>query len=164
MNTARGRTTSPADLLPDEQAILRWAQAQSLYLDSERPAIVEVLQFRERLTMLAEALDAGLQPPAASITAINQYLARGHGCHQLTRTSGAWQLRFAPTVRPPLLQAIAQSAAGTLANPLLFVRRCAGENCSLFFIDNSPNQSRRWCSQSLCGREVRVERRRGLLR
>jgi predicted RNA-binding Zn ribbon-like protein len=164
VNTARGRTPSPPDLLPDEQALRRWAQAQSLYLDGEGLAMLEVLQLRERLTALAEALDAGLQPPAASIAAINQHLARGQGCHQLIRTSGEWQLRFAPAARPPVLQAIAQSAAATLADPLLFVRRCAGETCSFFFIDNSPNQSRHWCSPSLCGREVRVERRRGLLR
>jgi predicted RNA-binding Zn ribbon-like protein len=164
VNTARGRTLSPPDLLPDEQAILRWLQAQSLYFDGEGPAMLEVLQLRERLTALAEALVAGLQPPAASIEIINQYLSRGQGCHQLTRTSGEWRLRFAPTARPPVLQAIAQSAAATLADPLLFVRRCAGETCSLFYIDDSPNQSRHWCSQALCGREVRVERRRGLLR
>ena len=52
----------------------------------------------------------------------------------------------------------------TLAEPLVYVRRCAGEGCSLFFTDDSPTQSRRWCNAAVCGREVRVERRRGLLR
>jgi predicted RNA-binding Zn ribbon-like protein len=144
--------------------MVRWAVAQSLHLDGERPSLSDVHQFREHLTALAEALDAGLQPPAGSISAINYHLARGAGCHQLTRTAGEWQLRFAPANRPGVLQAIAQSAAATLADPLLFVRCCAGADCSLFFTDNSPNQSRRWCSTSVCGREVRVERRRGLLR
>jgi predicted RNA-binding Zn ribbon-like protein len=63
-----------------------------------------------------------------------------------------------------VLEAIAQSAATSLADPLLFVRRCVGEGCSLFFTDDSPNQSRRWCNATVCGRETRVERRRGLLR
>src|SRR5918997_40933 len=84
VNTARGRTPSPPDLLPDEPAILRWAQAQSLHLQGERPALLEVLQLRERLTLLAEALVARIQPPGAAIDAINQYLARRQGCHQLT--------------------------------------------------------------------------------
>jgi predicted RNA-binding Zn ribbon-like protein len=109
-------------------------------------------------------LDLGLQPPAGSIVAINEQLSRQSGCHQLTRIGGEWLLRFAPARRPPLLQAIAQSAAATLATPLTFVRRCAGEGCSLFFTDDSPTQSRRWCSMEVCGREVRIERRRGLLR
>lgn len=164
VNTARGRTPFPPDLLSDEAAILRWAQAQSLYWDGEPPALNDALELRERLIALAEALNLGLQPPTGSIAAINQQLSRESGCHQLTRTGGEWQLRFAPARRPPILQAIAQSAAATLADPLMFVRRCAGEGCSLFFTDGSPNQSRRWCNVAVCGREVRIERRRGLLR
>ena len=164
MNTARGRTLSPPDLLPDFAAVLRWADAQRLQFSHGAPALEEALALRDRLTALAEALDLGLRPPAGAIAAINEQLAREPGHHQLTRTGGAWQLRFAPTRRPPLLSAIAQSAAATLAEPLISVHRCAGEGCSLFFTDDSPNQSRRWCNAAVCGREVRVERRRGLLR
>jgi predicted RNA-binding Zn ribbon-like protein len=164
VNTARGRIPCPPDLLPDDAAIRRWAEVQSLHLDAEKPSLADALQLRERLTALAEALNEGVQPPAAAISAINYHLAGGPGCHQLTRTGGEWQLRFAPARRPSVLQVIAQSAAASLSDPLLFVRCCAGPGCSLFFTDNSPNQSRRWCSMSVCGREVRVERRRGLLR
>jgi predicted RNA-binding Zn ribbon-like protein len=164
VNTAKGRVPSPPDLLTDQAAMLRWAQAQSLHVDGDLPALHEALQLRERLTALATALDLGLQPPAGSIVAINEQLSRQLGCHQLTRTGGEWQLRFAPARRAPMLQAIAQSAAATLATPLLYVRRCAGEGCSLFFSDDSPTQCRRWCSVAVCGSEVRIERRRGLLR
>ena len=164
VNTARGRAPLARDLLPDESAILRWAQAQRLHPLAESPSLDDALRLRDRLTALAEALDLRLQPPAGSIAAINDQLAREQGCHQLTRTAGEWHLRFAPARRPPILQAIAQSAAASLADPLLLVRCCAGEGCSLFFTDDSPTQSRRWCSASVCGREVRVERRRGLLR
>ncbi|HEY9014616.1 MAG TPA: ABATE domain-containing protein [Gemmatimonadales bacterium] len=164
VNTSRGRSPTPPDLLPDEAAVFRWVEAQRLHLNGERPSLAEALEFRAQLLALAEALDKGLQPPAGAIGAINAHLSREQGCNQLTRTGGEWEIRFAPARRPPVLQAIAESAAATLADPLLFVRRCAGEGCSLFFTDNSPNQSRRWCNASVCGREVRVERRRGLLR
>jgi predicted RNA-binding Zn ribbon-like protein len=164
VNTGRGRTPSPPDLLSDEAAIARWTLAQSLHTNGDSPLLGEAHRLRERLTLLAEALHGGLQPPAGSITAINEQLAREDGCHQLTRIGGEWQLRFAPSRRPGVLEAIAQSAASSLADPLRFVRRCAGDGCSLFFADDSPNQSRRWCSPTVCGREVRVERRRGLLR
>ena len=164
VNTARGRNPAPPDLLPDDAAIARWAAVQSLHFSHEPPLLDAALDLRQRLTALAEALDLGLRPPAGTIAAINQELARETGHHQLTRTGGAWQLRFAPTRRPALLSAIAQSAAATLAEPLIYVRRCVGEGWSLFFTDDSPNQSRRWCSPALCGREGRVERRRGLLR
>ncbi|HET6836620.1 MAG TPA: CGNR zinc finger domain-containing protein [Gemmatimonadales bacterium] len=164
VNTSKGRIPSPPDLLPDEAAMVRWAQAQSLHADGDVALLREALQLRDRLTALAVALDLGLQPPAGSIVAINEQLSRQPGCHQLTRTGGEWQLRFAPAQRPPLLQVIAQSAAVTLVTPVVNVRRCAGEGCSLFFTDDSPTQSRRWCSTAVCGREMRIERRRGLLR
>jgi predicted RNA-binding Zn ribbon-like protein len=165
VNTARGRVPSPPDLLPNLGAVGRWAEAQSLdWADGNGTSLDEVLAFRGRLTALAEALDADVQPPAGSITAINEHLSRNGGSHQLIRMSGEWQLRFAPSRAPTLLQAIAQSAAAALADPLLFVRRCAGETCSLFFTDDSPSQGRRWCNPAVCGREVKVERRRGLLR
>jgi predicted RNA-binding Zn ribbon-like protein len=165
VNTARGRVPSPPDLLLADGALGRWARTQSLDWEAGNGlSLDEVLQFRVRLTALAEALHSDLQPPAGSIAAINEQLSRNGGSHQLTRVSGEWQLRFAPVRRPNLLEAIAHSAAAGLADPLLFVRRCGGESCSLFFTDNSPSQSRRWCSASVCGRQVKVERRRGLLR
>ena len=163
VNTAQGRASPPPDLLPSLEAVGRWARAQSLgWVDGA--ALDEVLTFRVRLTALAEALHSDAQPPAASITAINEQLSRSGGSHQLTRVGGEWLLRFAPDRPPTLLEAIAQSAAAALADPLLFVRRCAGDGCSFFFTDNSPNQGRRWCNAALCGRPVNVERRRGLLR
>jgi predicted RNA-binding Zn ribbon-like protein len=165
VNTARGPVPSPPDLLPDTAAVGRWARAQSLdWVDGNGVSLDEVLTFRGRLAALAEALHSDLQPPASSITAINEQLSRNGGSHQLTRLSGEWQLRFAPIRPPALLEAIAQSAAAGLADPLLFVRRCSGESCSLFFTDNSPSQDRRWCNAAVCGRQVKVERRRGLLR
>ena len=165
VNTACGRVVSPPDLLPDAAALRRWAAAQSItWSDGDEPSFEEALACRERLTALAEALHADLQPPAASITAINEQLARNGGYHQLTRISGEWELRFAPAHRPGFLQVIAASAAAGLAESLLHVRCCAGESCSLFFTDGSPNQGRCWCNPAVCGRQVIVERRRGLLR
>jgi predicted RNA-binding Zn ribbon-like protein len=165
VNTSRGRVSSPPDQLSDAASFIRWAVALSLDPDSgDQPPHHDVLCFRERLSALAEALHAGMQPPSGSVTAINEQLARNGGVHQLTRVGGEWRLRFAPSRRPSVLEAIAHSAAACLADPLLFVRRCAGDACSLFFTDDSPNQGRRWCNAAVCGRQLNVERRRGLLR
>lgn len=165
VNTARGRGLRPPDLLADPVGVARWAKVQSLECgNGDQAPLREVLTFRECLTVLAEALHSALQPPASSIAAINEQLARSGGAHQLIRVGGEWQLRFAPVRRPTVLEAIAQSAAAGLADPLLFVRRCAGESCTLFFTDGSPTQGRRWCNSAVCGRQAKVERRRGLLR
>ena len=161
VNSARGRTLSPPDLLPDAAAFTRWAHAQRLMQVNGGAPYPVIHQFRQQLTALAEALDADLQPPAGTVAAINAVLAGSPGSHRLTRIGGEWRLQFAPTRALAPLEAIARSAAATLADPAVIVRRCAGETCSLFFTDASPTRSRRWCTTAICGINLRVERRRG---
>jgi predicted RNA-binding Zn ribbon-like protein len=159
VNTARARTAPPPDLLADLAAYHRWAKAQKLRSDAGEVAFAELLDFRERLTALANALDRGLQAPATAISAVNQRLNGVAGHRQLTRISGTWGLHFSVTGQPPALAAIAASAATTVAAPRTVVRLCAGTNCSLFFSDDSPRHSRHLCSAA-CGRSVRLDRRR----
>ncbi len=162
VNSARGRTTSPPDLLPDASAFTRWAHAQRLIDLNGGAPHTAVLELRRQLTGLAEALDAGRQAPAGAIAAINHVLAGSTGSHQLTRVSGEWRLQFAPAQPLAPLEAIARSAALTLADPKTTVRRCTGETCSLFFADSSPNRSRLWCATT-CANQ-RIDRRRGVRR
>jgi predicted RNA-binding Zn ribbon-like protein len=164
VNTARGRTDPAPDLLPDPAAYHRWTQAEKLASDVDVIPFGEILAFRRQLVSLAEALAAGRQPPASAVAAINTVLAREPGHEGLMRVGGAWQLRFGPARAPAALATVARSAATTLAEPAQLVRQCAGDPCSLFFLDGSPTQSRRWCSNTACGGTGRIERRRGLLR
>ncbi len=69
VNTARGRSPSPPDLLPDTGAFARWCRLLHLEPESEPIPISAVRGLRDRLTALAEALHAGLQAPAAAIAA-----------------------------------------------------------------------------------------------
>jgi predicted RNA-binding Zn ribbon-like protein len=163
VNSAGGQPPSPSDRFPDAAAFARWADAQRLGPVNGAPPFPAVLQFRQQLTGLAEALDAGLQPPAGAVAAINSILAGSTGSHQLIRVGGEWRLRFAPSQSLGPLEAIARSAAATLADPGVAVRRCARQSCSLYFADSSPNRSRLWCAAA-CGANQRVERRRGARR
>jgi predicted RNA-binding Zn ribbon-like protein len=164
VNSARGRVPSPPDLLPNAAAYQRWARIQHLDMEPDADAFARAREFRACLTTLAEALHAAQQPPGGVIETINQQLARSPGVYQLTRVSGEWRPHFAPSQPLTALDAIAQSAARTLADPQVTVRRCASQTCSLFFSDGSPSRSRRWCDPLICGRHTRVERRRGSLR
>ena len=164
VNTARGRTAPPPDLLTDFNAYRRWARSRQFDGGSDPAAFPAIRRFRDQLAGLAEALHAEKPPPGGAIAAINELLAQGSGSQQLTRIGGDWKLHFAPRRAATALETIARSAATTLADPLTRVRRCAGQNCSLFFTDGSPSGSRRWCDPCVCGRDVRIERRRGILR
>ena len=160
VNSALGHALHPRDLLPDSAAFARWAVAQRLLQVDRGPPYEAVRTLRDHLTAVAEALSADGRPPPGAIEAINELLAGCPGSSRLVRVSGEWRLQFAPSRPLAPLEAIARSAATTLADQTAVVRRCAGETCSLFFLDTSPTQSRRWCSAAACGANLRVERRR----
>ena len=104
-----------------------------------RTICLQLLDRRARTrSELAEALHRGLAPPAGAVAAVNRVLSRSIGRHQLTRVSGTWQLRFAPARPLAALEAVARSAAQTLADSVVRVRCCAGATCSLFFLDATP--------------------------
>ena len=161
VNTARGRTPLCPDLLPDAEAYAAWCALQRLESGADSTTFARVLEVRERLTTLADALHDGRQLPGKAIAVLNEQLGHSPGTQQLTRVAGDWRLHFAPARPLAALEAIARSAARTLADVGTAVRRCAGETCSLFFTDNSPTGSRRWCDAATCGLNGRVERRRG---
>ncbi len=148
------------DTLPNPGAYHRWTKAVRLGSAGDREAFAAAVRLRTRLMALADALTEKRAPPPSSIEAINRLLVALEGREQLVRIGGRWRLTFG-TARPPrALEAVAQSAAQTLANPLAVVRCCAGPECGLYFADDSAGQSRRWCSRARCGQRGRIERRR----
>ena len=164
VNSARGRIAASPDRLADPDAWTRWSSLQHLDGAGDPVPFAQVLELRSRLTELAEAMHDGRVAPAGVIAVLNDHLGRTTGRQQLTRVGGEWRLRFAPLRAPAPLEAIARSAAATLADGRTAVRRCAGEGCSLLFTDDSADGGRRWCDAAECGRDARFERRRGLRR
>jgi predicted RNA-binding Zn ribbon-like protein len=164
INTAQGRVAPPPDLLPDFDGWRRWAVSRKLDPGTDPSEFPTIRRFRDQLTALAEALHGDRPPPGGSIAAMNELLTHRSGSQRLTRVSGQWRLQFAPHRASTALESIARSAAGTLADAGTRVRRCAGQLCSLFFTDDSPTGSRRWCEADVCGRDRQIERRRGARR
>lgn len=164
VNTARGRTALAPDLLSDSDAFTAWCDLQHLDGHGDSAPFATVLALRDRLSELAQALHDLRQPSAGAIAALNEQLARSSGSHQLTRIGGEWRLRFAPARPLGPLEAVARSAAATLSDSAIVVRQCASDECTLYFTDDSPTGSRRWCDSAVCGGNVWVERRRGLRR
>ena len=159
VNTGKG--TGPVmDRLVDHTAYLQWAHLEKLPPDDPVVPFPDIVEFRERLTSLAKAISAGKQAPASAIHAINAILGQSTGYHQLTRVQGSWRTVFTPVRTSTSIDAIARSAAITLADPEAIVRQCSGPACTLYFVDSSPNHSRRWCSGATCGKQLRVDRRR----
>ncbi|MFE0102807.1 CGNR zinc finger domain-containing protein [Streptomyces sp. NPDC059009] len=70
-------------------------------------------------------------------------------------------LHTAPTCTA-LLAAVAQDAVLLLTDPAARarLRRCAGDNCPIIYLDTSRGRRRRWCSSEVCGNRERVARHR----
>ena len=159
VNTGRG--TGPVlDRLVDHNTYLQWTRLEKLPPDDPPLPFPDIIEFRERLTGLAKAIGAQKQAPASAIHAINAILGQSTGYHQLTRVQGSYRTVFTPVRTSTAVDAIARSAAITLSDPEAIVRQCSGQACNLFFVDSSPNHSRRWCSGATCGKQLRVDRRR----
>lgn len=148
------------DALPGPAAFLRWTKAVQLASPDGAHGHEAALALRSRLASVAAACTEGRVVAPSAIEALNRLLGQLEGREQLVRIAGHWRLRFQPAAPPGALEAIALSAAQTLANPLGQVRRCCGPGCGLYFLDDTDSQSRRWCSRARCGQRGRVERRR----
>ncbi|MFI9149982.1 CGNR zinc finger domain-containing protein [Streptomyces sp. NPDC053367] len=61
-----------------------------------------------------------------------------------------------------LVGAVARDAVELLTDPVAraALRRCAGDNCPLVYVDTSRGRRRRWCSSEVCGNRERVARHR----
>ena len=159
VNTARGRQPNPPDRLPVRPRGKRGSTPCSF--PAPRNHSTRSAPCGRTSSDLAAALATSQPSPSASVRAINVLLASVPGSQQLVRVAGQWQLTFAPTEPPGVLPTLARMAAETLALPAASIRLCEGPTCSLFLLDRSPTQYRRWCSPDHCGRGMRVERRRG---
>jgi predicted RNA-binding Zn ribbon-like protein len=57
-----------------------------------------------------------------------------------------------------LLAAIAEEIAQFVSSAdFRYVRACPGQNCILFFLDQSRRHGRRWCSMAVCGNRAKQE-------
>ncbi|MEO8030436.1 MAG: CGNR zinc finger domain-containing protein [Gemmatimonadota bacterium] len=151
--------TEQLDVLPDADLARAWLLAAGLPGLDHRTDPASLFTLRTEFIRLADALATGARPPTSSISAINGVLRGTAGRELLTRTAGSWRLRFLPMAPAGALEALARSAAVTLADPLGQVRRCAEVSCQRLFVDATPHQTRAWCREQ-CHASTAVERRR----
>ncbi|MBZ3901116.1 CGNR zinc finger domain-containing protein [Streptomyces griseiscabiei] len=64
--------------------------------------------------------------------------------------------------RAALLALLARDTVELLTDPVACagLRRCAGDNCPVVYVDTSRGRRRRWCSSEVCGNRERVARHR----
>jgi predicted RNA-binding Zn ribbon-like protein len=169
-NTMDWRTSqAPQELIPDYAALLSWSKARrtmataaiaKLQARGERKAAAAVMQqayaLRAEIWKVAEALR---RAERVHLEALNRSLAAVPAQPRLIR-DGAGYVHDLPGGAPeevlwPVLWSLTALLASDDAGRL---GCCQAHGCGWFFVDESPNHSRLWCSSEVCGNRERARR------
>jgi predicted RNA-binding Zn ribbon-like protein len=136
------------DVLDDDAAAREWLGAQ---LGSEANE-VDLAALREARTRL-QSLVEGERGAGGDLRAMLNGVTLRPG---FERQALHWNLAVPPG-REPAVRAILTWDAIERRSPGR-VRPCANEECSLYLIDHSKNNSARWCSMAECGNRLKARR------
>lgn len=163
-------TDDPVELIPDYAALLAWSErrgtlpgpalAKLRQQDGAGPAAREVMReahlFRSQIWSIAEGLIAGRR---ARLSALNGRLTelpsqpglRAHDNRYVFDLDGSDPQQALWPVVWSLSAVLASEDAARLGS-------CRAQGCGWYFVDESPNRSRTWCSSEVCGNRERVRR------
>jgi predicted RNA-binding Zn ribbon-like protein len=171
-NTVDWRTSdNPQELIPDYPAFLAWsvrrgtmssratARLKSL-ADADPVATARtmdgVLSLRAEISKIADALR---DHRAADLTVVNAMIGQTPPQPPLLKRESAYlhDLRGDDLTEPlwPLLWSLTSVLTSTDATR---IGCCQATGCGWFYVDESPNRTRLWCSSEVCGNRERVRR------
>lgn len=173
LNTAFAPQGEHVDVISDGRAFLDWLVRADLVAEStaaglKRRLSVErldaVANEARRMRSWAEAWITrwSLAPDAdyrAELRRLNAWLRHGTWHRDVQSASGRLAIVELPRVEQAddLLGLIAfQLASLVVREDRALVRRCAGDGCTLWFLDRTKGHRRLFCSASACGNRAKV--------
>lgn len=163
-------TDSPVELIPDYAALLGWCGRRGILPAralaklrthgvgnrAHGAVICEAHLLRAEIWAIAEDLIAGrrVRPDALNSrlsTLPSQPGLLVHASRHVFDLDGA-------DPRQPLWPVLWSLTAVLASEDAARVGRCQAHGCGWYFIDESPNHSRTWCSSEVCGNRERVRR------
>lgn len=149
------RTASPRELLATPQDLSRWLAVSGFASSASAagPDDVETAHMlREAIYALAGDLSGGRLDEDALKT-LNRIAARQAASPLLT-AHGRIELNGPASA---LLASLAREAVRLFGGESAGrIRQCESPACSIFFVDTSRSNARRWCSMSACGNTAKV--------
>jgi predicted RNA-binding Zn ribbon-like protein len=181
VNTVGSRLTDRhSEYLRSYEDLLDWARQAGLLapeetedlsrqaaLDPEgtQETLSRALALREAIHRVISRAMAGESQDESDMSALNRELSIALSHRRVMPADGTYGWSWdrsgdggGAQLDSPLWP-VAQSAAELLTSPKLGrVKLCAGEGCGWVFLDESRNNSRRWCDSRDCGNRERVRR------
>ena len=148
---------APADLvawLPGSRLADGWRLPAEIEVTAEE--LTAIKQLRAALWRIAVELTSGGEPAPADLALINQVAAQPPMIPWIA-PQGRQRAWAAPVTGAQIASTFARNAVELLAGRgAERLRRCAGDNCYLVFVDTSRPGRRRWCSMERCGNRDKV--------
>ena len=171
-NTLDWRTSAePQELIPDYAAFLAWCGRRGTLspqaikalksVAQEKPAAAaaaqtELLSLRSEIWSICDALRRGERSDLASVNAL---LAQAPPQPSLVRTDGSYAHNLAGRALSEPLWPILWSLTAVLTSAdASRIGCCQADGCGWFYVDESPNRTRLWCSSEVCGNRERARR------
>lgn len=159
------RRCDPAvERIPTAADLARWFVESGLTtmpVDVSPAALRHAYQLREALYRLMRVPVFGEPPAAADLALANRWAARTPPAVGLRTDRRRLTAHLIEPTATGLLALLARDGVEILGGPLGGrLRECAGETCTLLYLDTSRAGSRRWCSMEICGSRVKMARYR----
>jgi predicted RNA-binding Zn ribbon-like protein len=99
------------------------------------------------------------QQQRVQLTAVNRMLAAAPAQPQLIKDTDSFVHALpGEALNEPLLPVIWSLTALLTGDDAARVGCCQAQGCGWFFVDESPNRTRLWCSSEVCGNRERARR------
>ncbi|MFC4591364.1 CGNR zinc finger domain-containing protein [Sphaerisporangium corydalis] len=161
--TLGGRHRRPIERLGGPGDLARWFGEAGLLagpppVDDDR--LILARELREAIYRCARSVIGGAAPAPGDVAVLNAHAAVPPLVPVLDAATRAitWT---APDLVAAALSEVARDAVDLLGGPQAErIRECAGDGCSLLFVDVSGAGRRRWCAMGGCGNLEKVRRHR----
>jgi len=171
-NTLDWRTSSdPQELIPDYAALLGWCGRRGTLLPQAIKALeliarkkpadaaaaqAELLSLRSEIWRICDALRRGERSDLAFVNAL---LAQAPPQPSLVRTGSSYLHDLSGrTLSEPLWPILWSLTAVLTSADASRIGCCQADGCGWFYVDESPNRTRLWCSSEVCGNRERARR------
>lgn len=171
-NTLDWRTSEePQELIPDYAAFLTWSGRRGTLTDqaisslrslaARQPrgteaVMVEALGLRAEIWKIADSL-RGYH--SADVALVNQMLASLPAQPSLLKHGDTYAYELnGRELKEPLWPILWSLTAVLSSSDATRLGCCQAKGCGWFYVDESPNHTRLWCSSEVCGNRERARR------
>lgn len=147
-----------SDELADARGLVRWLSAHGLAGGHARATDADAVEARALREALRNLMRANNGDPADRVAAAALLDASGRRAALAVRFDSG-SIRLVPRERgvPGALGIVLGAAGEAMADgSWRRAKACRSDTCRWAFVDHSRNQSRQWCSMSVCGNRAKA--------